>query len=219
MPTVKELRTQLGKRGLPTDSRKAELRQRLVEAERQDSTRARTAVNSMPTAKELRTQLGKRGLPTDGRKPELEQRLVEAERQDSKRARPTVNSVADEWLCPITRELPSDPVTAEDGHIYERAAIVQWTRKERRSPITGAAMGKRLLPAPKVRNTIEKLVESGLIDADRAAAWKTKMKQERSVIEMRRKADHGDTEAMYKLGLWHAKGVKGLAKDHKQARH
>ena len=27
---------------------------------------------------------------------------------------------ADEFCCPITQELPVDPVTAEDGRVYER---------------------------------------------------------------------------------------------------
>jgi hypothetical protein len=31
--------------------------------------------------------------------------------------------VADEYVCPITAELPIDPVTAEDGRCYERCAI------------------------------------------------------------------------------------------------
>jgi hypothetical protein len=33
---------------------------------------------------------------------------------------------AAEFLCPITQELPIDPVTAEDGHVYERSAIEEW---------------------------------------------------------------------------------------------
>ena len=37
---------------------------------------------------------------------------------------------AAEFLCPITQELPIDPVTAEDGRVYERSAIeeiIRWT--------------------------------------------------------------------------------------------
>ena len=37
---------------------------------------------------------------------------------------PPINQpLALEYLCPITRELPVDPVMAEDGRIYERSAI------------------------------------------------------------------------------------------------
>ena len=50
MPTVNELRTQLGKRGLPTNGRKAELEKRLDEAEMremQENKHTRTMVNSV----------------------------------------------------------------------------------------------------------------------------------------------------------------------------
>ena len=74
----------------------------------------------MPTVNELRTQLKKRGLPTNGRKAELEKRLDEAEMremQENKHTRTMVNSVANEWLCPITTELPIDPVIqTTNGH-------------------------------------------------------------------------------------------------------
>lgn len=172
----------------------------------------------MPTVDELHTLLSNRGLPTDGRKAELEQRLNDAERRENKRARTTVNSVADEWLCPITRELPTDPVLAEDNKTYERAAISNWLVKKRSSPTTGAAMGTRLVSAPQVRNTIEKLVESGLVDADRTTVWKKKIDDERLLKKVRREADQGDGKAMHILGLIYKNGEKGLAPDVNQAR-
>ena len=52
-------------------------------------------------------------------KPPTEQ-VVAAENM---KIRSVIDSVANDWLCPLTHELPFDPVTAEDGHIYERAAI------------------------------------------------------------------------------------------------
>jgi hypothetical protein len=42
----------------------------------------------------------------------------------------------DSLLCPITLELFRDPVLAEDGHTYERQAIVEWIEKNGRSPLT-----------------------------------------------------------------------------------
>ena len=48
--------------------------------------------------------------------------------ETSKRCR--LRSAVDESLthlvCAITQELPLDPVTAEDGNIYERSAIEEW---------------------------------------------------------------------------------------------
>ena len=68
-----------------------------------------------------------------------------------KRLKATVDESAGEFLCPITHALPVDPVTAEDGHVYERSAIEDWLSKGRHtSPITNEAMGTRLTSAVQV---------------------------------------------------------------------
>jgi hypothetical protein len=41
-----------------------------------------------------------------------------------------------ELICPITFELFRDPVLANDGHVYERAAITQWIQQHGTSPFT-----------------------------------------------------------------------------------
>ena len=41
-----------------------------------------------------------------------------------------------EFICPLSREPMSDPVTAEDGHTYERAAITAWLRYNHMSPVS-----------------------------------------------------------------------------------
>ena len=40
-----------------------------------------------------------------------------------KRAKGAINSIAKEYVCPIALELPVDPVTAEDGRVYNRSDI------------------------------------------------------------------------------------------------
>ena len=65
--------------------------------------------------------------------------------------RQAIDQSADEFLCPITQELPVDPVIAEDGHIYERSAIGQWLARSDKSPHTNQPMGKSLLPALQVK--------------------------------------------------------------------
>merc|ERR1712045_349656 len=49
----------------------------------------------------------------------------------------------DSFLCPITRELMTDPVICCDGHTYERAAIEQWLRGNSRSPKTNQPLQSR----------------------------------------------------------------------------
>ena len=56
-----------------------------------------------------------------------------------------VDEAVAELLCPITHSLPVDPVTAEDGNIYERSAIEEWLKGQQRSPLTNVAMGAKLL--------------------------------------------------------------------------
>jgi hypothetical protein len=129
-----------------------------------------------------------------------------------------VDSIADNWLCPITLELPIDPVTAEDGKIYERSAIEQWLRTKRTSPSTNNHMGRRLFPAPQAKSTIEALVKSGAVSDDKAKAWKAKLKNEEKVKKWREAAEVGDADAMRKLARSYQNGEYGHPKDFKQAR-
>ena len=170
-----------------------------------------------PTVAELRTELGKRKLPTTGPKGELEQRLRDADEQAKKKMKTTMDSIADEYLCPITQELPIDPVMAEDGRIYERSAIMEWLGRNQTSPFTRQPMGIKLIASPQVRNTLERLVTSGAIEGEKATAWKKKLKDEKELKELRAKAEH-DPGAMYKLGMSHSRGWLGLPKSAEQAR-
>ena len=42
----------------------------------------------------------------------------------------------DSLICPITQEVFHDPVIAEDGRLYERAAITRWINEHGTSPFT-----------------------------------------------------------------------------------
>ena len=122
--------------------------------------------------------------------------------------------MADDWLCPITCELPIDPVTAEDGRTYERSAIEQHIRAKGanvKSPMTNEPMGPKLLPSAQARSTIEKLVRTGAITGDKAELWRQRIEDEEKVRKMRARAEGGDAVAMFQLGNWHRIGQHGLA--------
>jgi TPR repeat protein len=138
-----------------------------------------------------------------------------------KRYRQAIDDVAEEYVCPITAELPIDPVTAEDGRCYERHAIEEWFSRQPeaqvKSPVTNEPMGKRLLPAVQVRNSLKRLVESGAISGSKADAWKKAMAEEAEVAALRVKAEVGDASAINDLGYAYHVGKRGLKKDSTQA--
>ena len=139
----------------------------------------------------------------------------------NKRYRQAIDDVAEEYVCPITAELPIDPVTAEDGRFYERHAIEEWFSRQPRpqvkSPVTNELMGKRLFPAVQVRNSLKRLVESGAISGSKADAWKKAMADEAEVAAVRARAEGGDASAMSELGYLYRDGERGLKQDDTQA--
>jgi TPR repeat protein len=141
----------------------------------------------------------------------------------NKRIRSAVSSVLEEYICPITRELPLRPVAAEDGRIYEGSAIEKWVGQARpadqplRSPVTNEPMGPRLVPAVQVRNSIELLANSMEGSDPLAAHWMVRRGEEKAVAEMRQAAEGGHGPSAFRLGRWYHEGKKGLVQDNAQA--
>ena len=138
-----------------------------------------------------------------------------------KKQKVALTTIAKELVCPITQELPFDPVMAKDGKIYERTAILEWFRKkdgDATSPSTGKVIDTELVPAVQVRNTIESLIKSGAIEGEAAEAWQKKLEQEKEVKEIRASAEGGDGYSMWRLGVRYRQGVLGLAENAEQAR-
>lgn len=87
-----------------------------------------------------------------------------------------LSQAAKHLVCPITGELPGNPVFAEDDHIYDRWAIekhIATNPRSLRSPATNEPMGKKLRPAPHIRSAIEDLVASGELDADLVSGYES----------------------------------------------
>lgn len=63
----------------------------------------------------------------------------------------------DEFLCPITLTLMSDPVIGGDGHTYERSAITQWLLTNPHSPLTRQSMtAQSLKPNYALKTAIDR---------------------------------------------------------------
>ena len=139
----------------------------------------------------------------------------------NKRYRQAIDDAVEEYVCPITAELPVDPVMAEDGRCYERYAIEEWFNRQPqpqvKSPVTNELIGKRLLAAVQVRNSLKLLVESGAISGSKADAWKKAMQHEAQVAALRAEAEDGDAGSMTELGFLYRDGQLGLKKDMTQA--
>ena len=82
------------------------------------------------------------------------------------------NALADMFLCPITKELPVDPVLAADGKIYERAKIEEWLATSDTSPVTGEKMKDAVLTAASsvVTGAIDFLVKCNAVDEQKKEA-------------------------------------------------
>jgi serine/threonine protein kinase len=67
----------------------------------------------------------------------------------------------DSLLCPITLELFNDPVLAQDGHTYEREAIIEWIQKNGRSPITDQKLSlEHLYPNYAIKKAVDHFEKS-----------------------------------------------------------
>ena len=69
--------------------------------------------------------------------------------------------VPDDFICPITAEIMTDPVCTSDGFTYERAAITEWLRTKDTSPKTGAKLESTMLfPNLSLRSVIRAFNET-----------------------------------------------------------
>jgi len=147
------------------------------------------------------------------------------ENRQAKCARRVVKGLEEEYVCPIAQELFIDPVTAEDGRVYERAKIARWFEEceagETTSPVTNEGMGFQLFPAHLVKSTLARLVETGTIAGPLVDTWKATMakiaEERRKVASLKEYAKNGDVDAMAELGISYSKGWLGLEKDPEEA--
>ena len=71
------------------------------------------------------------------------------------------SSVPDDYICPITAEIMTDPVCTSDGFTYERTAITEWLLTKDTSPRTGATLeSKTLIPNLSLRSMIRAFTDT-----------------------------------------------------------
>ena len=81
-------------------------------------------------------------------------------------------TVLENLVCPITHQLFVEPCIAEDGNMYEKAAISNWLDFKETSPLTNKNMGRTLVKSPPMtRALIESAIERKIVDAAAASTW------------------------------------------------
>ena len=141
------------------------------------------------------------------------------EQQPSQKRRKTSapSDALEELVCPITLELPMDPVMAEDGTIYERSAIEEHLKNSNKSPTKNTRMGKKLFASHQVKSTIEKLVGQASRSNSLAKTYNDRIKEQKARDDLVERACSGDVQAMEELASNLSSGKKGFEKDKEEA--
>ena len=155
--------------------------------------------------------------------------------------KPPINQpLAMEYLCPITRELPVDPVMAEDGRIYERSAIEKHivtcqssssldsnssngdqqgddvdnsTNASSSRQVTSPMSGRKM--GPTLYDAVQARNTIHFLISSRTISSELieNWKRNKDVHEATKGALVGDTSAMIDLASWYYYGCRGLSKD------
>jgi len=81
-------------------------------------------------------------------------------------------------LCPITQELMTDPVMAEDGYTYERDAIERWFEQKKQSQGGLWGGGEQTAPSPMGNHAIStKLIPNNALRSD-CMEWRERHPQD-----------------------------------------
>jgi U-box domain/Sel1 repeat len=171
--------------------------------------------------KEPRSQKG----AVDSAKPSSTTNNAMAPADELKPPEPNQNAreycIESDLICPITLDLPIDPVTAEDGRIYERDAIESHFSNQAdsgiRSPLTNMPMGQRLLPSSQTKNVIQALIDQGVVSGELADSWLERRREKKKVEDLIARANSGEVCAMEWLGHTYFHGKDGVVKNESKA--
>ncbi|CAF3980631.1 unnamed protein product, partial [Rotaria sordida] len=78
----------------------------------------------------------------------------------------TEHQMADSLVCPITKELFSVPVLADDGYTYEESAIIAWIQENHTSPMTRQNLSVDSLRPNRIIKSLIEEFENSLRSAD-----------------------------------------------------
>ena len=129
-----------------------------------------------------------------------------------------------ELICPITLELPIDPVMAQDGKVYEKAAwdkLVANCGKKKRvtSPWTSKPISKLAYESHCIKNLIEYEIRNGNVSDEFCASWKQRLDVEMKFKKLVKDAarPNPDPALLMMLGDNYNYGTGGAYRNEKEA--
>ena len=121
-----------------------------------------------------------------------------------------------EFLCPITHDVMRDPVSAADGHTYERKAIARWLETRRTSPKTNEPLESVALVANlSMRSLISSWMEKSGRRFPRPgelceAASKGDVEEVRALLRAGADCDDKHEDARERGSGWMREEVRGM---------
>ena len=120
-----------------------------------------------------------------------------------KQFKAVINNTISEFICPLTQELPMDPVIAEDGNVYERVAIEQWLKHQTTSPATNKIISNNLLPTVQVKNLIRSIISNDATMINKANAMRKHITKEITITNAKRLASERNVTTTFQFESQH----------------
>ena len=124
----------------------------------------------------------------------------------------------EEMVCPITHELPVNPVIAEDGRVYESKAWEKYlkvnakSKSKIKSPWTQKMISKKAYPSTAIKQLIEHAVRNKHVRREMCHTWNESFKKEHELLRI--KADANKKPCLFmKLGDYYSNGTDLVSRD------
>lgn len=121
----------------------------------------------------------------------------------------------DDFVCPITRELPTRPVVAADGKVYDESAWSTYVKSNSKgrfkSPWTNRPISKKAYFSISIKEMITQAVRDGHVKDELCTAWKQQFKLEQELEKLKKNAKK-DPLLFMSLGDRYYNGI-GVASD------
>eukprot|EP01090_Pellita_catalonica_P018752 TRINITY_DN6156_c0_g1_i1.p1 TRINITY_DN6156_c0_g1~~TRINITY_DN6156_c0_g1_i1.p1 ORF type:complete len:750 (+),score=175.71 TRINITY_DN6156_c0_g1_i1:2062-4311(+) len=125
------------------------------------------AAKKQQTEKEVAAKKQQEKDEEEAKKQEEEEKEESEEKIEEQKKADAEQEIPEEFCCPITQDIMTDPVIAEDGHTYERKSIKEWVDKHGTSPMTREKISKDILIVNRVLRSQIETFQEGLPEGEK----------------------------------------------------